>query len=263
MGRIGPGTHRFETPVGEVAVDLLGRNEVEIENVPSWRHRKDVAVAVDGLGTVVGDIAWGGNWFFLVGKSPLPLATANIAELGRAADAVSKALEAAGITGADDGKIDHVEFFGPPSDASAHSRNFVLCPGGAYDRSPCGTGTSAKLACLAADGKLAPGDTWIQESIVGSRYAARYRPGDDGRIVPRIGGLLSDPAAYRYLPKSVERFDTTQEPRRPHPPPVGCHHRELHSSRQGPEHHRIRRHLLPCDREKCGSHRDDGASCLS
>jgi 4-hydroxyproline epimerase len=202
MGRIGPGTHRFETPVGEVAVDLLGRNEVEIENVPSWRYRKDVAVAVEGLGTVVGDIAWGGNWFFLVGKSPLPLATAGIPELGRAAEAVSKALEAAGIRGADGGKIDHIEFFGPPSDATAHSRNFVLCPGGAYDRSPCGTGTSAKLACLAADGKLAPGDTWIQESIVGSRFAARYRPGADGRIVPRIRGrayvvaeatLLRDP----------------------------------------------------------------------
>ena len=202
MGRIGPGTHRFETPVGEVTVELLGRNEVEIENVPSWRYRKDVAVAVDGLGTVVGDIAWGGNWFFLVGISPLSLAMANIQDLTRAADAVARALETAGITGADGAKIDHVEFFGPPRDPAADSRNFVLCPGGAYDRSPCGTGTSAKLACLAADGKLGPGETWIQESIVGSRFAAQYRPGPEGRIVPRIRGrayvvaeatLLRDP----------------------------------------------------------------------
>ena len=202
MGRIGPGTHRFETPVGEVTVELLGRNEVEIENVPSWRYRKDVAIAVDGLGTVVGDIAWGGNWFFLVGTSPLPLAMANIQELTRAADAIAHALEAAGIVGADGGKIDHIEFFAPPRDPAAHSRNFVLCPGGAYDRSPCGTGTSAKLACLAADGKLAPGETWIQESIVGSRFAAQYRPGPEERIVPRIRGrayvvaeatLLRDP----------------------------------------------------------------------
>jgi 4-hydroxyproline epimerase len=202
MGRIGPGTHRFETPVGAVSVDLVGRNEVEIENVPSYRYRKDVAVDVDGLGTVVGDIAWGGNWFFLVGRSPLALSMACIAELGRAAEAVSKALARAGITGADGAKIDHIEFFGPPADPAADSRNFVLCPGGAYDRSPCGTGTSAKLACLAADGKLAPGAVWIQESIVGSRFAARYRAGADGRIVPRIRGrayvvaeatLLRDP----------------------------------------------------------------------
>jgi 4-hydroxyproline epimerase len=202
MGRILPGTHRFETPVGEVTVELLGRNEVEIENVPSWRYRKDVAVAVDGLGTVIGDIAWGGNWFFLVGSSPLPLAMGQIQELTRAADAIARALDAAGITGADGGKIDHVEFFGPPRDPSADSRNFVLCPGGAYDRSPCGTGTSAKLACLAADDKLGPGETWIQESIVGSRFAARYRHGPEGRIVPRIRGrayvvaeatLLRDP----------------------------------------------------------------------
>ena len=202
MGRIRPGTHRFETPVGEVTVELLGRNEVEIENVPSWRYRKDVAIAVDGLGTVVGDIAWGGNWFFLVGTPPLPLAMAHIQDLTRAADAIARALEMAGITGADGGKIDHVEFFGPPRDPAADSRNFVLCPGGAYDRSPCGTGTSAKLACLAADGKLGAGETWIQESIVGSRFAAQYRPGPEGRIVPRIRGrayvvaeatLLRDP----------------------------------------------------------------------
>jgi 4-hydroxyproline epimerase len=202
MGRIGPGTHRFETPVGEVSVDLLDRNEVEIENVPSYRYRKDVAVSVDGLGTVVGDIAWGGNWFFLIGKPPLPLAMTGIQELSRAAEAVSKALAQAGITGADGARIDHVEFFGPPADPKADSRNFVMCPGGAYDRSPCGTGTSAKLACLAADGKLAPGAVWIQESIVGSRFSAHYRPGADGRIVPRIRGrayvvadatLLRDP----------------------------------------------------------------------
>jgi len=202
MGRIGPGTHRFETPVGEVSVDLLGRNEVEIENVPSYRYRKDVSVAVEGIGTVVGDIAWGGNWFFLVGNSPHGLAMSGIAELSRAADAVSNALAKAGITGAGGAKIDHIEFFGPPADPKAHSRNFVLCPGGAYDRSPCGTGTSAKLACLAADGKLAPGDAWIQESIVGSRFTARYRAGPDGQIIPRIRGrafvvaettLLRDP----------------------------------------------------------------------
>jgi 4-hydroxyproline epimerase len=202
LGRIGPGTHRFETPVGIVGVDLLGPNEVEIENVPSYRHMKDVAVEADGLGRVTGDIAWGGNWFFLVSNAPHALTRADIPALTRAAEAVSAALERAGIRGSDGGKIDHIEFFGPPIAKDAHSRNFVLCPGGAYDRSPCGTGTSAKLACLAADGKLAPGEIWVQESVVGSRFQARYRQGADGKIVPRIRGrayivadttLLRDP----------------------------------------------------------------------
>ncbi|MCM0021977.1 MAG: proline racemase family protein, partial [Tagaea sp.] len=202
LGRIGPGTHRFETPVGTVGVDLLGPNEAEIENVPSYRHRKDVAIEVEGLGTIVGDVAWGGNWFFLVSNAPRALTMAEIPALTRAAEAVSAALDRAGIRGADGGKIDHIEFFGPPVAKDARSRNFVLCPGGAYDRSPCGTGTSAKLACLAADGKLAPGDIWVQESVVGSRFEGRYRPGTDGKIVPRIRGrayvvadttLLRDP----------------------------------------------------------------------
>lgn len=188
MGRIGVGTHRFETPVGEVAVELLGANEVEIENVASYRFRKDVSVEVPGLGVVVGDIAWGGNWFFLVQSSPHPLVMSSIPALSSAAIAVSQALERAGITGEGGAKVDHVEFFGPAVDPAARSRNFVMCPGGAYDRSPCGTGTSAKLACLAADGKLAAGAPWVQESIVGSRFVARYRLDAAGRVVPRIRG---------------------------------------------------------------------------
>lgn len=188
LGRLALGTHRFETPVGMVSVDLLSANEAEIENVPSYRHRAAVAVEVPGLGQVVGDIAWGGNWFFLVSEAPHALTLAAVPHLTRAADAVATALEHAGIRGADGARIDHVEFFGPPVAADADSRNFVLCPGGAYDRSPCGTGTSAKLACLAADGKLPPGRPWVQESVVGSRFEARYLPGPSGTIIPRIRG---------------------------------------------------------------------------
>jgi len=203
LGRIGPGHHRFETPVGDVKVDLLSRNEVEIENVPSFRHRKGASVDVPGLGTVVGDIAWGGNWFFLISGAPHDLIPREIPALSRAADAVMRALDAAGIRGADGAKIDHVEFFGPPVDPRADSRNFVLCPGGAYDRSPCGTGTSAKLACLAGDGKLLPGAPWVQESIIGGRFVASYSPGADGKVLARIRGrafvtaeatLLADPS---------------------------------------------------------------------
>jgi 4-hydroxyproline epimerase len=192
MGRIAMGTHRFETPVGEVAVNLIDRNTAEIENVPSYRHRANVSVDVAGLGTVTGDIAWGGNWFFLCHSTPHTLTLANVGMLTRAAQAVSDALVQAGITGAGGAKIDHIEFFGAGVALDANSRNFVLCPGGAYDRSPCGTGTSAKLACLAADGKLAPGHTWVQESIVGSRFMAHYRwdnsQSESGRIIPSVRG---------------------------------------------------------------------------
>ncbi len=188
MGRIGIGTHLFETPVGEVAVELINGNEVEIENVASYRYRKDVPVDVPGLGRVVGDIAWGGNWFFLVQSAPYALTMASIPALSRAAIDVSDALVAAGITAEGGAKIDHIEFFGAPNDPSAQSRNFVMCPGGAYDRSPCGTGTSAKLACLAADGKLAPDVPWVQESTVGGRFIAQYRLDAQGRVIPRIRG---------------------------------------------------------------------------
>ena len=144
LGKIGPGIHQLETPVGIVEVQLLTANQVAIENVASYRHRANVTIEVQLLGRVTGDIAWGGNWFFLVKDSPLPLIPKNIRQLTDAAEAVRDELRRQHITGADDGDIDHIEFFGPPESEDAHSRNFVLCPGGAYDRSPCGTGTSAK-----------------------------------------------------------------------------------------------------------------------
>jgi 4-hydroxyproline epimerase len=188
LGRIGPGTHRIETPVGVVTVDLTTGNQATIENVESRRHRRGASVEVDGVGIVAGDIAWGGNWFFLTSDCPCPLDATNIPQLTRAALSIRRALAAQGMTGEDGAEIDHIEFFGAPRSPTANSRNFVLCPGGAYDRSPCGTGTSAKLACLAADGKLAPGEPWIQESIIGSRFEASYRPGDTGGIVASITG---------------------------------------------------------------------------
>jgi 4-hydroxyproline epimerase len=188
IGRIRPGKHRFETPVGVVAVDLQSRNQVTIENVASYRYREGVTIYVEGLGRVEGDIGWGGNWFFLASGTPYPLVMSQIPSLTRAAEAVLRTLAACGITGADGAPIDHVEFFGPPSTPDGNSRNFVLCPGGAYDRSPCGTGTSANIACLAAAGKLAPGVDWIQESIVGSRFVARYRRDESGAVIPSITG---------------------------------------------------------------------------
>ncbi|MBL8523915.1 MAG: 4-hydroxyproline epimerase [Betaproteobacteria bacterium] len=202
LGRIGPGVHRLDTPVGTVSCDLRGDGSVSIENVTSYRYRKGVSVEVDGFGTVTGDIAWGGNWFFLVDAKDRTMDVKHIDSLQKFAVAIREALAKSGITGRDGAEIDHIELFGAPSNASLDSRNFVLCPGSAYDRSPCGTGTSAKLACLAADGKLAEGETWRQESIVGSVFEGRYRQVDGG-IVPTISGtayvcgegsLLMDPA---------------------------------------------------------------------
>jgi proline racemase len=145
-------------------------------------------VQVEGLGAITGDICWGGNWFFLVDGSPYPLEPSHLPALTQAAQSVSDALAAEKISGDGGAPIDHIEFFGPPQTLRGNSRNFVLCPGGAYDRSPCGTGTSAKLAALAASGKLAPGVDWIQESILGSRFVARYRLDGSGNVVPSITG---------------------------------------------------------------------------
>ncbi|WP_250926806.1 proline racemase family protein [Aporhodopirellula aestuarii] len=188
LGKIGIGKHRLETIVGVVEFELLESNRVAIQNVPSYRLHRDIEVEVEELGTVVGDVAWGGNWFFLVGSSPARLTLDNVDSLSRAAGRVRKALQQNGITGANGDEIDHVEFFDKPFSTDAHSRNFVYCPGGEYDRSPCGTGTSAKLACLAADGKLQPEETWVQESIIGSRFTATYERLDENNVVPTIVG---------------------------------------------------------------------------
>jgi len=186
LGRIGAGEHLFETSVGVVSAILHENCTVSINNVFSYRYRHQVAVDVPNEGTVTGDIAWGGNWFFLVGDEEID--PSNVDRLLTRSRRIMTALECQQITGSDGGKIDHIELFGEPSDASrADSRSFVLCPGGEYDRSPCGTGTSAKLSCLAADGKLAPGDVWRQESIVGSVFEGSYQKVTDG-IAPTIRG---------------------------------------------------------------------------
>lgn len=188
LGKISPGISKLETPVGVVSVNLLDENTVTVENVASYRYKKSVAVSIPGLGDVRGDIAWGGNWFFLVKESPFEISLDNERVLTDAALKIQEALQQQGITGRDDGIIDHIEFFSDAQAADANSRNFVLCPGGAYDRSPCGTGTSAKLACLAADGALAPDTDWIQESVIGSRFVARYRLDEQDGIIPSITG---------------------------------------------------------------------------
>ncbi|MCG8586793.1 MAG: 4-hydroxyproline epimerase [Pirellulales bacterium] len=189
LGRIGPGKHQLETPVGNVEFELADdERHVTVENVPSYRHTQGVELDVPGHGTITGDVAWGGNWFFLTEDHGQAFESSRVDELTRYALAVRAALERDGITGEAGGEIDHIELFAKPDSPDADSRSFVLCPGGAWDRSPCGTGTSAKLACLAADGKLNPGDVWRQQSVIGSVFSASYRESDGGRIIPSITG---------------------------------------------------------------------------
>src|SRR5438128_1716149 len=187
IGRIGIGNHRVETPVGIVTAVLHQNGEVTVSNVPSYRKAAKVAVDVPGYGSVCGDIAWGGNWFFLVEKHGLEVTLKNVEALAAFAWAVRQALNDSGITGDSGQEIDHIELFAPSQIPGVNSKNFVLCPGKAYDRSPCGTGTSAKLACLYADGKIQEGQTWRQESIAGSVFEGSVTL-REAKVYPSIKG---------------------------------------------------------------------------
>lgn len=185
LGKIQAGTHLIETPVGDIEATLHKDHSVSVRNVPSYRYKKAVEVDVEHYGKVVGDIAWGGNWFFLIYDHGQSVVSHQIDQLTAYAWAVRKALIAQGITGQNGQEIDHIELFA--DDLEADSKNFVLCPGKAYDRSPCGTGTSAKIACLAADGKLKPGVLWKQASIIGSQFIASYEQAGE-YVIPTIRG---------------------------------------------------------------------------
>ena len=206
LGRIAPGLHKIETPVGVVEATLHPGpgpypNRVTLRNVRSYRHAQAARVDVPGIGPVHGDIAWGGNWFFLMHEHGQQVDMAHLDALTDYAARVREALGAQGVTGAGGAEIDHIELFAPTP--TADGKSFVLCPGRAYDRSPCGTGTSAKLACLAADGLLASGQIWRQESVVGSMFEGSVEPARDGPgVIPTITGeawvmgagqLLADP----------------------------------------------------------------------
>jgi 4-hydroxyproline epimerase len=211
LGRIAPGGWRLQTPVGVVPFQLETPNRVSIRNVPAFRHRAGVTVEVPGCGPVTGDVAWGGNWFFLVANPPFRLEKSEVDELTAFAWRIRQALAAAGVAGAEGAEIDHIELFGPAHDPGNHSRNFVLCPGKAYDRSPCGTGTSAKLACLVAEGKLAPHATWRQEGILGTVFEGSYSfdgGSAEGRILPAITGSAYITAESTLLFDSADPFRT-------------------------------------------------------
>jgi 4-hydroxyproline epimerase len=187
VGRMGVGSYNIETPVGIVEARRQEDGKVTVSNVASYRSATNVALAVPGYGSVRGDVAWGGNWFFLLHDHQEQLTLDNIERLTAFTWAIRQALRAGGIRGDDGKEIDHIELFGPSQIAGVNSKNFVLCPGKAYDRSPCGTGTSAKLACLYADGKIREGETWRQESIVGTVFEGSISV-RDGKLYPSIRG---------------------------------------------------------------------------
>lgn len=187
LNKLSPGEHQIETPVGKVTACLDGDGRATVQNVPSYRHASKVRVDVPGHGSVSGDIAWGGNWFFLVSDHGMDITFSNIDRLTELTWAIRQQLNRHNITGRNGQEIDHIELFGAPEAPEADSKNFVLCPGKSYDRSPCGTGTSAKMACLYADGKLRAGEVWRQESIVGSIFEGAIAE-RDGELHPSITG---------------------------------------------------------------------------
>jgi 4-hydroxyproline epimerase len=210
LGQLEPGTVRIDTPVGPVAAELGANGEVTIRNVPPRVHALDVGVAVPGLGLVTGDVAYGGNWFFITRLPSPALELANVESLTRATQQIRDALAAAGITGADGAEIDHIELWEPSPDERADARNFVLCPGGAYDRSPCGTGTSAKLAVLHARGQLAPDTEWRQSSVTGGVFHG-WLSKVDGALVPFIRGraFITADATLHFDPRDPFRTGFT------------------------------------------------------
>ncbi|HEX8295400.1 MAG TPA: proline racemase family protein [Chthoniobacteraceae bacterium] len=203
LGRLGPGEHRVETPVGIVIARLNSSGQIAVANVPSFRRAKDVVLDLPGGRKITGDVAWGGNWFFLTGAPGEQLELGNLPALLQLSTEIRAAANAQGFP-----EIDHVELFGSPQTRNGNSRNFVLCPGGAYDRSPCGTGTSAKLACLAADGALLEGERWIQESILGSIFEGSFHWLDhaSGKIVPVITGAAFITAEATLLLNETDPF---------------------------------------------------------
>jgi len=202
LNKITPGEHHIETPVGTVSAILHPEGDVTVNNVQSYRLAANIVVNVRGYGAVRGDIAWGGNWFFLVREHSMELSMKKIEELTNFTWAIRVALREQGVTGSGGHEIDHVELFASSQLPGVDSKNFVLCPGKAYDRSPCGTGTSAKLACLYADGKLKEGQIWKQESIVGSVFQGSVTV-RDGEIYPSIRGTahVNSEAELIFNPK--------------------------------------------------------------
>jgi len=202
LGKISVGNYKIETPVGIISAQLHDPNTVSVINVESYRYKKGVSIQVEQYGEITGDIAWGGNWFFLVNNSPISVQFENIDKLLNFTSSIKSALKQQHITAPDSSEIDHIELFGESLNEKAHSKNFVLCSSGDYDRSPCGTGCSAKLACLAEERLWPENKKWIQEGIIGSLYSTHYSWSTGGNIIPTITGkaFVTSEATLQFNP---------------------------------------------------------------
>jgi len=203
MGKIQPGQHLIDTRAGQVGVELHDPHTVTVRNVESRLVTEQLTIDVPGFGAVTGDVAYGGNWFYIIDPSPMAVETHNIRALTDLAVAIREAANAQRVPGPGEELIDHVILHGHSPDPAIHSRSFVLCPDDTYDRSPCGTGCSARLATLAAKGLLLPGKVITQQSIIGSCFDISYQPGPNGGVLPTLRGqahvmaeahLVFDPA---------------------------------------------------------------------
>lgn len=211
MGMVAPASAdgdteiRLDTPVGTVVAQVAVRDgrpgAVRLRNVPSFLHARDVEVPVEGIGRVTVDVAWGGNWFAILPEDELGVAVEpeRLPALLERTMAVREALIRHDVFGFDPAtgapqEIDHVEVYRVlrHPDARVATRTMTLCPGRAYDRSPCGTGTSAKIATLHARGEIAPGDVFVNQSVIGTEFRARIlavdRDGDRTLVTPEIEG---------------------------------------------------------------------------
>lgn len=211
LGRLHPGPATFDTPVGTVRAELGSDGAVTIHNVPARCYALDVAVDVPGIGTVKGDVSYGGNWFFITEHDLGPLSLGNVRELTRVTQAIQDAIDAQGIHGdraSLDGRIDHIEVSGRATRPDGDSRNFVLCSGGEYDRSPCGTGTSARMAALHARKELAFGEEWKQESITGSLFTGWLTQGPSGELLPHVRGtaFITAESTLHFDPRDPFQF---------------------------------------------------------
>lgn len=187
LGQIDPGELALDTPVGPVQAWLHESGEVAIRNVQSYRFRKEICFEVKDIGMVRGDVAYGGNWFFIVHEPKFEISMDRSSLLADTCRQIARSMEEHGIVGEKGASVNHIELESTVTSDGCDSRNFVLCPGGAYDRSPCGTGTSAKLACLFEDGLLEAGHWFTQESVTLSRFRGSVEAGCRG-VIPTIVG---------------------------------------------------------------------------
>jgi 4-hydroxyproline epimerase len=197
-----PGLLRLETPAGLVEA-RYERNgpyveSVRITNIPSFLYGTGYEVDVDGLGTLVVDVAYGGNFYAIVEPQPIfnDIADVGVSDLLAWSPRLRTAFNARyNIAHPENPVIDkltHVLWTGKPRAEGATARNAVFYGSAALDRSPCGTGTSARMAQLAAKGQLAEGEVFVHESIIGSLFTGhierRAKVGDRDAIIPSIEG---------------------------------------------------------------------------